>query len=136
MIRMIALLMMAVLDGFEGVLSIWGWFYLFSRSEISFCRYSQATATIDVNQQAVHTWQRLMIHPEDMIEPEWLEWYQMTPLQRLEASERLRQDYLAMGGSLEPDPDPQSPFWSREEIEAFAKVHAKARERAFKLNKP
>jgi hypothetical protein len=56
------------------------------------------------------------------IEPEWLEFYLMTPEQRWARSAELRAQYLAMGGTLEPDPDPQSPFWSEEEIAEFAKA--------------
>ncbi len=55
-----------------------------------------------------------MIDPEDVVEPEWVEWYGMTPLERLEASERLWEQYLSMGGSLDPEPDTQSPFFDPE----------------------
>lgn len=41
---------------------------------------------------------------------EWLEWYSLTPLQRWEESQRLWPTYLALGGSLDPEPDSQSPF--------------------------
>jgi hypothetical protein len=58
----------------------------------------------------------------DSIEPEWLEFYRMTPEQRWERSMELRAQYLVMGGTLEPDPDPQSPFWSAEEIQEFARA--------------
>ncbi len=56
----------------------------------------------------------------DSIEPEWLEFYRMTPAQRWARAAEVRAYYLAMGGTLEPDPDPQSPFWSAEEIAEFA----------------
>jgi len=58
----------------------------------------------------------------DSIEPEWLEFYRMTPEQRWERAAEVRAYYLAMGGTLEPDPDPQSPFWSDEEIAEFARA--------------
>ena len=58
----------------------------------------------------------------DSIEPEWLEFYLMTPEQRWARATEVRAYYLAMGGTLEPDPDPQSPFWSAEEIAEFARV--------------
>ena len=58
----------------------------------------------------------------DSIEPEWLEFYRMTPEQRWVRAAEVRRYYLAMGGSLEPDPDPQSPFWSEEEIAEFARA--------------
>jgi hypothetical protein len=50
--------------------------------------------------------------PDPMFEfdDERLEWYMMTPLQRLVIYEQMFQFYLEMGGSLDPDYDPQSPF--------------------------
>ncbi len=92
-------------------------------------------ATIDADLISMHNDSRLMIHPEDILEPEWLDWYSKTPFERLEATEVLRQEYIAMGGSLEPDADTQSPFWSRGEIESFASIHSRARERSFKKNR-
>jgi hypothetical protein len=41
----------------------------------------------------------------------WEEWYRMTPLERWHESQKLWQFYLAMGGSLDPEPDSQSPFY-------------------------
>jgi len=64
------------------------------------------------------------------IEPEWLDWYRKTPVERLAATEELWANYLALGGSLEPDPDPECPFWSREEIERFARDAAESKRRA------
>lgn len=58
----------------------------------------------------------------DSIEPEWLEFYRMTPEQRWNRAAEVRAYYLAMGGTLEPDPDSQSPFWSAEEIAEFARA--------------
>ena len=40
----------------------------------------------------------------------WLEWYRLTPLERWHESMKLWQFYLQVGGSLDPEPDPQSPF--------------------------
>jgi hypothetical protein len=51
-----------------------------------------------------------MIQPEDLVGGEWAEWYRLTPLQRWLESEKLWQTYLALGGSLDPEPDSQSPF--------------------------
>ena len=41
---------------------------------------------------------------------ELLDWYLLTPVQRWKESERLWSFYLMAGGSLESEPDSQSPF--------------------------
>lgn len=71
-----------------------------------------------------------MINPETCVEPEWLDWYRKSPIERLYATSEAWENYLALGGSLAPDPDPQSPFWSREELAEFAREHAQAATRA------
>ena len=43
------------------------------------------------------------------------EWLSLTPEQRLEESGKLWELYLAMGGSLDPESDTQSPFFDRKE---------------------
>jgi hypothetical protein len=48
-------------------------------------------------------------------EPEWREWYALTPQQRWVESMKLWEHYLAVGGSLDPEPDTQSPFFDPEE---------------------
>jgi hypothetical protein len=45
---------------------------------------------------------------------EWQEWLELTPLERFRQSEQIFAQYLAMGGSLDPDPDPTSPFYDPE----------------------
>lgn len=52
-----------------------------------------------------------MIQPEELVGGEWAEWYRLTPTQRWLESEKLWQTYLALGGSLDPEPDTQSPFF-------------------------
>ena len=52
-----------------------------------------------------------MIEIEDICDPEWAEWYRMTPQQRWRESEKLWVTYLALGGSLDAEPDTQSPFF-------------------------
>jgi hypothetical protein len=52
-----------------------------------------------------------MIQPEQLVEGEWAEWYRLTPVQRWLESEKLWQTYLALGGSLDSEPDTQSPFF-------------------------
>jgi hypothetical protein len=53
----------------------------------------------------------VMIQPEQLVEGEWAEWYRLTAVQRWQESEKLWQTYLALGGSLDPEPDTQSPFF-------------------------
>src|SRR5450759_2122941 len=52
-----------------------------------------------------------MIQVEELVGDEWAEWYRLTPVQRWLESEKLWQTYLALGGSLDPEPDTQSPFF-------------------------
>lgn len=44
------------------------------------------------------------------VEDEWLDWYRLTPAQRWKETRKLWAFYMKMGGSLEPEPDTQSPF--------------------------
>lgn len=48
---------------------------------------------------------------EELVGKDRAEWYSMTPMERWRESGRLWEVYLAMGGSLDPEPDPQSPFF-------------------------
>jgi len=43
-------------------------------------------------------------------EEEWQEWYRLTPQERWSESMKLWDLYLLLGGSLDPAPDPASPF--------------------------
>lgn len=43
-------------------------------------------------------------------EDSWKQWYAMTPLQRWNESMKIWQFYMQVGGTLDPEPDPQSPF--------------------------
>ncbi len=45
---------------------------------------------------------------------EWKEWVALTPLERFQESEKIFAQYLALGGTLDPDPDPTSPFYDPE----------------------
>jgi len=71
-----------------------------------------------------------MVDLEDIIEPEWLDWYRKTPEERFLESQKLMAHYLAMGGSLAPDIDHESPFWCEEDLEGFAKEMKQARQNA------
>jgi hypothetical protein len=51
-------------------------------------------------------------YPQDVLsDGEWEEWYQLTPQERWRETEKLWEHYLAVGGSLDPEPDSQSPFY-------------------------
>jgi hypothetical protein len=52
-----------------------------------------------------------MISAEELVGEEWAEWYRLTPAQRWTETSRLWQTYLALGGSLDPEPETQSPFF-------------------------
>lgn len=41
----------------------------------------------------------------EVCEPEWLDWYRLTPQERWRESSRLMELYLAFGGSLDHDTD-------------------------------
>ena len=52
-----------------------------------------------------------MILPEELVGEEGAAWYRLSPVERWRESERLWQIYFLLGGSLEPEPDTQSPFF-------------------------
>ncbi len=56
-----------------------------------------------------------MVDIHEFCEPEWAQWYLMTPQERWRESERLWEVYLELGGTLDPEPDTQSPFFDAEE---------------------
>jgi hypothetical protein len=60
------------------------------------------------------------ITAEDVAGEEWAEWYRLTPEERFLESMKLWDSYLALGGSLDPEPDTQSPFFDAEEWRAIA----------------
>lgn len=64
--------------------------------------------------QAPTEGRRKMIPIEDFCESEWAEWYLMTPQRRWAESQKLWQTYLSLGGTLDPEPDTQSPFFDPE----------------------
>lgn len=54
---------------------------------------------------------------EELVGEEWAEWYSLTPMERFRESEKLWETYLSLGGSLDPEPDTQSPFFNRSTYE-------------------
>jgi hypothetical protein len=61
---------------------------------------------------------RSPIRAEDLVGEEWAEWYRLTAAERLAASTELWDTYLKLEGSLEPEPDTQSPFFDPAEWRA------------------
>ena len=55
-----------------------------------------------------------LIRPEDLVGDEWAEWYRLSPAERWLESEKLWEVFLTLGGSLDPEPDTQSPFFDPE----------------------
>ncbi|HET6763675.1 MAG TPA: hypothetical protein VFH27_08380 [Longimicrobiaceae bacterium] len=66
----------------------------------------------DNPEQEPAEWPEVM---EQCVEEEVLDWYRLTPQERWNESLRLWQTYLLLGGSLDPEPDSQSPFYDAEE---------------------
>ncbi len=58
------------------------------------------------------------IEPEDLWPEEWVAWFHLTPQERWHESNKLRQIFLDLGGSLDPEPDTQSPFYDPQEQRA------------------
>ena len=58
------------------------------------------------------------VRAEDLVGEEWADWYAMTPQERWSATDAMWDTYLMLGGSLDPEPDPQSPFFNEEEWRA------------------
>lgn len=52
-----------------------------------------------------------MISAEQLVGEELAEWYSLTPQERWRQSAKLWEVYLSLGGSLDPAPDTQSPFF-------------------------
>jgi len=48
------------------------------------------------------------------VDQETLEWWSMTPAERWIESQKMWATFLALGGSLDPEPDWQSPFYFEE----------------------
>lgn len=55
-----------------------------------------------------------MIDSEELVGGEWAEWYRMSLRERWAETEKMWAMYLALGGSLEPEPDTYSPFFDPE----------------------
>src|SRR3990172_8087604 len=52
-----------------------------------------------------------MVRPEQLVDAEWAEWYRLSSAERWLQSEKLWEAFLILGGSVDPEPDTQSPFF-------------------------
>ncbi len=73
--------------------------------------------------RAITTGKPHILLTDCLTEPEWLEWYLLSPEERWQRSMQLWPEYLALGGSLEPEVDFQSPFYTAEEYAEFNARH-------------
>jgi hypothetical protein len=62
----------------------------------------------------------MKLRAEDVVGEEWADWYRLSPSERWAESMKLWDTYLAMGGSLEPEPNTESPFFDPVEWRANA----------------
>ena len=51
------------------------------------------------------------VQPEDLWPEEWVAWFYLSPRERWDESSRLWHTFLILGGTLDPEPDTQSPFY-------------------------
>jgi hypothetical protein len=72
-------------------------------------RYSLTPILVLVSHSLVSHIVGMSAHDE--IPAEWLDWYHLTPAERWEHSTRLWETFRTLGGSLEPEPDTESPFF-------------------------
>jgi hypothetical protein len=78
---------------------------------MAICPMGRPKAT-DLKWQTVLKWDFMTkISAEELVGEEWAEWYSLTPIERWRQSSKLWETYLALGGSLDPEPDTQSPFF-------------------------
>ncbi len=54
------------------------------------------------------------LEARDLVGDEWAAWFALSPQERWKQTEQLWVVFLSMGGSLDPEPDPRSPFFDEE----------------------
>ena len=57
---------------------------------------------------------RQLVDPANLYPPDFLDLIALTPAERMARSAEMWHMYLTYGGSLDSDPDPQSPFFDPE----------------------
>src|SRR6266404_5302750 len=63
---------------------------------------------------SARTMPKQLLAYEPAEDPETLDWWSLTPGQRFLESQKLWTTFVALGGSLDPEPDWQSPFYFAE----------------------
>ena len=58
--------------------------------------------------------QEFFVNPLAVYPPDFVEWMELTLAERLVRTAQIWDIYIAYGGSFDPDPDPQSPFFDSE----------------------
>jgi hypothetical protein len=53
----------------------------------------------------------LKLRRVDFINEEEMEWLNLTPKERILETTKLWELYISLGGNLDPEPDPNSPFY-------------------------
>jgi len=117
----------------DGLFERSGWFYVMGRASLKpleelFERDVQSTAYDSLKDRAADdTNQSMQDDPGNVfdVSDEWIEWYRMTPSERWRESGTLWSFYMEAGGSLEPEPDTQSPFntaLSRSPVPSFRRA--------------
>ena len=53
----------------------------------------------------------------DFINEEEIEWLNLTPKERILETTKLWELYISLGGNLDPEPDPDSPFYFKHDEE-------------------
>ena len=55
------------------------------------------------------------LEARDLVGDEWAEWFALSPQERWAQTDILWTMFIESGGSLDPEPDTQSPFFDEEE---------------------
>jgi len=56
----------------------------------------------------------------ELVGDEWAELYSLSPAERWNETERIWHHFLQMGGSPDPEPNPSSPFFNKQEWRALS----------------
>lgn len=83
----------------------------FSYADIICDAYRRHTIVAGISHRMLRS---ALMNLEVLLDPEVYDWYLLTPRERWEQSCKLWETFLAMGGTLDAEPDSQSPFFDPE----------------------